>query len=185
MQTTAETILAEFAIEKRIPVKEKDVPKVVKNALISIEDYRFYDHIGIDPYRLSGAIYKNLTSGSREGASTITQQLTKNLFLTRDQTYTRKFNEWMMALEIERFYTKSQILEMYMNYVFLGAGAYGFEAGAKNLFCKDLKRLEFGRSRYVSCDSQITFPVFANTEYKKRRRYDETLFSTKWLSMVI
>jgi len=97
--------------------------------------------MGIDPYRLSGAIYKHLTSDSKEGASTITQQLTKNLFLTRDQTYTRKINEWMMALEIERFYTKSQILEMYMNYVFLGAGAYGFEAGARTYFAKTLKDL--------------------------------------------
>ncbi len=136
-----ETVLAEFAIEKRIPIKEKDIPPMVENALLAIEDYRFYDHMGIDPYRLAGAIYKNVVTGKREGASTITQQLTKNLFLSRDQTLTRKFNEWMMALEIERFYTKRQILEMYMNYVFLGAGAYGFEAGARTYFGKTLKDL--------------------------------------------
>jgi len=136
-----ETILAEFAIEKRIPIKEQDIPKNVENALIAVEDYRFYDHIGIDPYRIAGVIFKNVTTGRTEGASTITQQLAKNLFLYKDQTYTRKVNEWMVALQIERFYTKRQILEMYMNYVFLGAGAYGFEAGSRTYFGKSLKDL--------------------------------------------
>src|SRR3954467_4009170 len=136
-----ETVLAEFALEKRIPVKIEDVPDNVKNALMAIEDYRFKDHIGIDPYRIIGAVFKNLTTGKTEGASTITQQLAKNLFLYKDQTYTRKVNEWAVALQIERFYTKDQILEMYMNYVFLGAGAYGFEAGAETYFGKHLKDL--------------------------------------------
>lgn len=136
-----ETVLAEFAIEKRIPLKEQDIPKNVENALIAVEDYRFYNHIGIDPYRIAGVVFKNITTGSSEGGSTITQQLAKNLFLYKDQTYTRKVNEWMVALQIERFYTKRQILEMYMNYVFLGAGAYGFEAGARTYFGKPLKDL--------------------------------------------
>src|SRR4029079_861842 len=136
-----ETILAEFAIEKRIPVKIQDVPDKVTDALLAIEDYRFRDHIGIDPYRIVGAVFKNITTGRTEGASTITQQLAKNLFLYKDQTYTRKVNEWAVALQIERFYTKDQILEMYMNYVFLGAGAYGFEAGAGTYFGKHLKDL--------------------------------------------
>ena len=136
-----ETVLAEFAIEKRIPIKEQDIPKNVENALLAVEDYRYYQHIGIDPYRIAGAVFKNITTGSSEGASTITQQLAKNLFLYKDQTYSRKMNEWMVALQIERFYTKRQILEMYMNYVFLGAGAYGFEAGARTYFGKSLKDL--------------------------------------------
>src|SRR5687768_2532009 len=136
-----ETVLAEFAIEKRIPIKEQDIPQNVEDALIAIEDNRYYDHIGIDPYRILGVIYKNLTGGRLEGGSTITQQLAKNLFLYKDQTYSRKVNEWAVALQIERFYTKRQILEMYMNYVFLGAGAYGFEAGARTYFGKSLKDL--------------------------------------------
>lgn len=136
-----ETILAEFAIEKRIPIKEQDIPQTVEDALIAIEDYRYYNHIGIDPYRIAGVVYKNVTTGSVEGGSTITQQLAKNLFLYKDQTYTRKVNEWAVALQIERLYTKRQILEMYMNYVFLGAGAYGFEAGARTYFAKSLKDL--------------------------------------------
>jgi penicillin-binding protein 1A len=136
-----ETILAEFALEKRMPVKIQDVPDKVTDALIAVEDYRFRDHIGIDPYRIVGVIYKNLVSGKVEGGSTITQQLAKNLFLYKDQTYTRKVNEWAVALQIERLYTKDQILEMYMNYVFLGAGAYGFEAGSRTYFGKSLKDL--------------------------------------------
>ena len=136
-----ETVLAEFAIEKRIPIKIQDVPDKVTDALLAIEDYRFRDHIGIDPYRIVGAVLKNLTTGDRQGASTITQQLAKNLFLYKDQTYTRKINEWAVALQIERLYTKDQILEMYMNYVFLGAGAYGFEAGSHTYFGKSLKDL--------------------------------------------
>ncbi len=136
-----ETVLAEFAIEKRIPIKIQDVPDKVIDALLAVEDYRFRDHIGIDPYRILGVVFKNLTSGKTEGASTITQQLAKNLFLYKDQTYTRKINEWAVALQIERFYTKDQILEMYMNYVFLGAGSYGFEAGSRTYFGKSLKDL--------------------------------------------
>ncbi|MBV9243106.1 MAG: PBP1A family penicillin-binding protein, partial [Acidobacteria bacterium] len=136
-----ETVLAEFAIEKRIPVRIQDVPDKVTDALLAIEDYRYRDHIGIDPYRILGAVYKDITTGKTEGASTITQQIAKNLFLYRDQTYTRKVNEWAVALQIERLYTKDQILEMYMNYVFLGAGAYGFEAGSRTYFGKSLKDL--------------------------------------------
>lgn len=136
-----ETILAEFALEKRIPIKIQDVPEQVTDALLAIEDYRYRDHIGIDPYRIVGVVFKNLTSDKTEGASTITQQLAKNLFLYKDKTYTRKVNEWAVALQIERLYTKDQILEMYMNYVFLGAGAYGFEAGSRTYFGKSVKDL--------------------------------------------
>src|SRR5437868_14415031 len=85
-----ETVLAEFAIEKRIPIKIQDVPDNVKYALMAIEDYRFRDHIGIDPYRILGAVFKNITTGKVEGTSTITQQPAKNLFPYKDQTYTRK-----------------------------------------------------------------------------------------------
>ena len=136
-----ETVLAEFAIEKRIPIKESEIPILVENALLAIEDYRFYQHKGIDFYRLAGALVINVTEGKTQGASTITQQLAKNLFLSKEKTYTRKISEWAMALEIERLYTKRQILEMYMNYVFLGAGSYGFEAGSRTYFGKSLKDL--------------------------------------------
>ncbi len=166
-----ETILAEFALEKRIPIKEKDIPKVVEDALIAIEDIRFYDHIGIDPYRIGGVIIKNLTSGKVEGGSTITQQLAKNLFLYKDQTYTRKVSEWAMALEIERFYTKRQILEMYMNYVFLGAGSYGFEAGARTYFGKTLKEVNLEEAALLAAiPKSPEYSPTRNLEKAKDRR---------------
>ncbi|MBA2378006.1 MAG: PBP1A family penicillin-binding protein [Blastocatellia bacterium] len=166
-----ETVLAEFALEKRIPIKEQDIPKNVENALLAIEDYRYYDHIGIDPYRIAGAIFKNVTTGRTEGASTITQQLAKNLFLYRDQTYTRKVNEWMVALQIERFYTKRQILEMYMNYVFLGAGAYGFEAGARTYFGKTLKDLNLEEAALLAAiPKSPEYSPTRNMERAKMRR---------------
>src|SRR5688572_29460690 len=166
-----ETVLAEFAIEKRIPIKEKDIPKNVEDALIAIEDIRFYDHIGIDPYRIVGAVFKNFSSGKMEGASTITQQLAKNLFLYKDQTYTRKVNEWAVALQIERFYTKRQILEMYMNYVFLGAGAYGFEAGARTYFGKSLKELSLEEAALLAAiPKSPEYSPTRNMEKAKMRR---------------
>jgi penicillin-binding protein 1A len=166
-----ETVLAEFAIEKRIPIREEDIPKNVENALIAIEDFRYYNHIGIDPYRIAGAVFKNITTGRTEGASTITQQLAKNLFLYKDQTYTRKVNEWAVALQIERFYTKRQILEMYMNYVFLGAGAYGFEAGARTYFGKPLKELNLEEAALLAAiPKSPEYSPTRNMEKAKMRR---------------
>lgn len=166
-----ETVLAEFAIEKRIPIKVQDVPDKVTDALLAIEDYRFRDHIGIDPYRILGAVFKNITSGKVEGASTITQQLAKNLFLYKDQTYTRKVNEWAVALQIERLYTKDQILEMYMNYVFLGAGAYGFEAGSRTYFGKSLKDLNLEEAALLAAiPKSPEYSPTRNIEKAKMRR---------------
>jgi penicillin-binding protein 1A len=136
-----ETVIGEFALEKRIPLKYEEIPPVMKNAILAIEDTRFYDHVGIDPIRIIGATIKNLTTGSREGGSTLTQQLAKNLFLSKEQTLRRKINEWLLALQIERYYTKNQIMEMYANHIFLGARAYGIEAGAENYFGKQAKDL--------------------------------------------
>ncbi|MCY7374524.1 MAG: PBP1A family penicillin-binding protein [Pyrinomonadaceae bacterium] len=167
-----ETILAEFALEKRIPIKEQDIPKNVENALIAVEDFRYYDHIGIDPYRIAGVIFKKITSGGRmEGGSTITQQLAKNLFLYKDQTFTRKFSEWIVALQIERLYTKRQILEMYMNYVFLGAGSYGFEAGARTYFGKSLKDLNLEEAALLAAiPKSPDYSPTKNIDKAKERR---------------
>ena len=135
------TVIGEFALEKRIPLKYEEIPPNVKNAILAVEDARFYDHIGIDPIRILGAAWKNLTSDRVEGGSTLTQQLAKNLFLTREQTYRRKVNEWLLALQIERYYTKNQIMELYANHIFVGANAYGVEAGAETYFGKQAKDL--------------------------------------------
>ena len=83
-------MIGEFALEKRIPLKYEEIPPVMKNAILAVEDARFYDHVGIDPIRIIGATWKNLTSDRVEGGSTLTQQLAKNLFLSKEQTFKRR-----------------------------------------------------------------------------------------------
>src|SRR6266849_2565103 len=144
------TVIGEFALEKRIPLKFEEIPPVMKNAILAVEDTRFYDHMGIDPIRILGATWKNLTSDRVEGGSTLTQQLAKNLFLTREQTLKRKVNEWVLALQIERYYTKNQIMELYANHIFLGANAYGVEAGAETYFGKQAKDLTLGEAALLA-----------------------------------
>jgi penicillin-binding protein 1A len=166
------TIIGEFALERRIPLKYEEIPPVVKNAILAVEDARFYDHVGIDPIRIAGAGLKILTTDKVEGGSTLTQQLAKNLFLSREQTIKRKFNEWVMALQIERFYTKNKIMEMYVNHIFLGARAYGIEAGAQTYFGKHAKDLSIEEAALLAgipkAPSQYS-PTANGTEAKKRR----------------
>src|SRR5437773_7985409 len=144
------TVIGEFALEKRIPLKYDEIPPVMKNAILAVEDARFYDHVGIDPIRIIGAAWKNLTSDKVEGGSTLTQQLAKNLFLSKEQTLKRKMNEWALALQIERYYTKNQIMELYANHIFLGANAYGVEAGAETYFGKQAKDLTLGEAALLA-----------------------------------
>lgn len=167
-----ETVIAEFALQKRLPLKEKDIPKNVENAILAVEDVRFYDHIGIDPWRIGGAVYKNITTGTFEGASTLTQQVARGLFLTRAQTFERKVNEQLMALQIERFYTKRQILELYYNNFFLGAGAYGFEAAARTYFGKPSKDLTIEEAATLAAipKSPKDYAPTVNPEKAKDRR---------------
>src|SRR4029078_6521515 len=145
-----ETVIGEFALEKRIPLKYEDIPPVMKNAILAVEDARFYDHVGIDPIRIIGATWKNLTSDRVEGGSTLTQQLAKNLFLSKEQTIKRKMNEWALALQIERYYTKNQIMGLSANDIFLGANAYGVEAGAETYFGKQAKDLTIGEAALLA-----------------------------------
>ncbi len=144
------TVIGEFALEKRIPLKYEEIPPLMKNAILAVEDARFYDHVGIDPIRIIGAAWKNLTSDKVEGGSTLTQQLAKNLFLSKEQTIRRKMNEWALALQIERYYTKNQIMELYANHIFLGANAYGVEAGAETYFGKEAKDLTIGEAALLA-----------------------------------
>src|SRR6266498_3666147 len=152
-----QTVIGEFALEKRIPLKYDEIPPVLKNSILAVEDARFYDHVGIDPIRIVGAAWKNLTSEKAEGGSTLTQQLAKNLFITREEvrgknieTLKRKMNEWVLALQIERYYTKNQIMELYANHIFLGANAYGVEAGAETYFGKQAKDLTIGEAALLA-----------------------------------
>src|SRR5215471_3828227 len=137
------TVIGEFSLERRIPITYDQIPDNMKNAIWAIEDDRFFQHIGVDPIRIVAASFKNLIKSRKaEGASTLTQQLARALFLSPEKTYTRKIKEILLSLQIERYYTKAQIMEMYCNQIFLGGGAYGFEAGAQYYFSKTLKDLK-------------------------------------------
>src|SRR3982751_4982461 len=167
-----QTVIGEFALEKRIPLKYEEIPPVMKNAILAVEDVRFYDHIGIDPIRIAGAAWKNLTSDKVEGGSTLTQQLAKNLFLTREQTLKRKVNEWVLALQIERYYTKHQIMELYANHIFVGANSYGVEAGAETYFGKQAKDLTIDEAALLAAIPKAPgeySPTLNPTKAKERR----------------
>ncbi|MCI0489828.1 MAG: PBP1A family penicillin-binding protein [Blastocatellia bacterium] len=136
------SVIGEFSLERRIPVTYDQIPDTMKNAIWAIEDDRFFQHIGVDPIRIVAAAFKNFSSGRRaQGASTLTQQLARALFLTPEKTYTRKIKEALLSLQIERYYTKEQIMEMYCNQIFLGGGSYGFEAASQYYFSRSLKDL--------------------------------------------
>lgn len=137
-------LIGEFGEERRRPVLISEVPDHLKKALIAIEDARFYEHGGIDYLGLGRAIVNNVTGGNKQGASTITQQLAKNFFLTNERTFTRKFYEALMAKKIEQNLTKDEILERYMNHIYLGERAYGFAAAADIYFRQRTQRLDFG-----------------------------------------
>lgn len=134
--------IGSFALQRRVIVSYDDIPKVLREAVISIEDKDFERHWGVDVWRVLGAAYRDFRSGkSAQGASTLTMQLSRNLFLSSDKNYGRKIQEIMLAIQIERRFTKQQIFTMYANQIFLGHGVYGFEAGAEFYFSKHAKDL--------------------------------------------
>lgn len=163
-----ETVLAEFAIEKRIPIKEQDIPKNVEDALLAIEDYRYYDHIGIDPYRIAGVIVKNITTGKLEGASTITQQLAKNLYLSEDRNFLRKGREAVYTYFLERELSKKRILEIYLNSIEWGDGVYGAEAAARTYFRKSASNLTREEAAFLA--AMIPSPLNVFNPQKNRKR---------------
>src|SRR4051812_28337461 len=133
-------LIGEFGEEKRAVEKIKDVPQVMKAAILAAEDDRFYQHGGVDYMGVVRAAFANL-QGRREGASTITMQVARTFFLTREKTFARKLSEVLLAFKIEANLTKDQILELYINQIFLGQRAYGFQAAANVYFGKTLAEL--------------------------------------------
>ena len=128
--------------ENRVPVEFNQIPQNLKDAFVAVEDARFYEHAGVDPRGIMRAVWVNLTRrGVAEGGSTITQQLAKNAYLTQDRTFKRKVQEMFLALQLERKYTKDEILGLYLNQIYFGQGAYGVQAAAKTYFGKDVKDL--------------------------------------------
>ncbi|MBN2123535.1 MAG: transglycosylase domain-containing protein, partial [Deltaproteobacteria bacterium] len=131
------TLISQLAIEQRTIISLEQVPQHLQDAVIGIEDERFYRHWGIDPIGIARAFLINVRhGGTRQGASTITQQLARNLFLTRERTLARKIREALLAFQIEKNFSKKQILEMYMNQIYYGEGAYGTESAARTYFGK-------------------------------------------------
>ena len=134
-------LLAEFGEERRHVVPINQIPDIMKQALLSVEDQHFYEHNGIYILGNFRALLHNLTNfsgGPKQGASTITQQVARNFFLTNEQTYKRKLIEALLTWKIEKNLTKDQILELYMNQIYLGQRAYGFASAAQIYFGKKL-----------------------------------------------
>ena len=127
--------------EDRIMVSIDEIPEMLQNAFIAVEDARFYEHNGVDVKRIVGALVANFTSGSTQGGSTITQQLIKQTVLSSEQSYKRKLQEAYLAMELETRYTKKQILESYLNTIFLGGSYYGVRVAAYGYFGKSLDQL--------------------------------------------
>ena len=130
------------AVENRVPVKLNKIPQNLKDAFIAVEDARFYQHSGIDPRGILRAVWSNITNrGVSEGGSTITQQLAKNAYLSQEQTLKRKIQEAFLALQLEKQYTKQEILELYLNQIYFGQGAYGVQSAAQLYFGKNVEDL--------------------------------------------
>ena len=144
-------LLTELYLEKRDPVPLKAIPFYLKKALIATEDRKFYQHSGVDLKGVLRAIISNIRAGEYvEGASTITQQLAKTLFLTPRKTLLRKIKEAFLAFQLERRYTKDEILELYLNQVYFGSGAYGVESAAVIFFGKRAKDLELAECALIA-----------------------------------
>jgi penicillin-binding protein 1A len=136
-------VIGTFALQRRVIATYDDYPEVLRNALVSIEDKDFYRHSGINIWRIVGAAYRDIESGGKvQGASTLTMQLARNLFLSPDRSYYRKVQEALLAIQIERRFTKPQIFTLYANQIFLGHGAYGYEAASEYYFSKPAKKLD-------------------------------------------
>jgi penicillin-binding protein 1A len=129
----------------------EDIPIYLQKAFISVEDRRFYSHHGVDIWRLGKAVLVNLSRGRiAQGGSTISQQLAKNAFLSNERTFTRKFKEVIITLEIERIYSKDEILEKYLNEIYFGSGSYGVREAAKDIFNKDISKINLAESAMLA-----------------------------------
>jgi penicillin-binding protein 1A len=166
-------LITELHVERRIFVPLAQVPQSLRDAILATEDRRFYSHWGIDPIGIARAVVQNYRRGRIvEGGSTITQQLTKVLFLTPDKSLERKLKEAILALELERRYTKDRILEMYLNQVYFGHGAYGVEAAARTYFGKSVSELTVRESALLAglVRAPANYSPFEHPEAARLRR---------------
>jgi penicillin-binding protein 1A len=154
--------IAQFGAERRIFIPITDIPQRMQDAVLAIEDSRFREHSGIDFLGVARALVSNLGGGRAQGASTITQQVARNFFLSSRRTLERKLKEALLALEMERALSKDQILELYMNQIYLGHRAYGFGAAAQVYFGKPLAELNIAESAMLAGLPQN--PSYANPQ---------------------
>lgn len=143
-------LIGEFGEERRNVVRFDQIPDIMKKAVLAIEDDRFYEHGGVDYLGITRAALHNLTGGAKQGASTITQQVARNFFLSSEQTFKRKIYEILLAWKIEQNLSKDQILEIYMNQIYLGQRAYGFSSAAQIYFGKNLKDLTIAEAAMLA-----------------------------------
>jgi penicillin-binding protein 1A len=144
-------VIGSFALQRRVVAGYDDFAPVLRDALVSIEDKDFYRHSGINFWRIVGAAYRDIESGGRvQGASTLTMQLARNLFLSPDRSFHRKVQEAMLAIQIERRFTKPQIFTLYANQIFLGHGVYGFEAASEFYFSKPARKLTLAEAALLA-----------------------------------
>src|SRR6266446_5491315 len=165
--------MTELHVERRILVPLAQIPQSLRDAILATEDRRFYSHWGIDPIGVARAVIQNYRRGRLvEGGSTITQQLTKVLFLTPDKSLERKLKEAVLALELERRYSKDRILEMYLNQVYFGHGSYGVEAAARTYFGKSVSELTVREAALIAGlpRAPSNYSPFDHGEAAKRRR---------------
>ncbi|MBV9622425.1 MAG: PBP1A family penicillin-binding protein [Acidobacteria bacterium] len=140
-----------FALQRRVVAAYGDFPRVLLEALVSTEDKGFYRHWGVSVWRIAGAAYRDIESaGKVQGASTLTMQLARNLFLSPDRSFHRKIQEALLAIQIERRFTKQQILTLYSNQIYLGHGVYGFEAASEFYFSKPAKQLTLPEAALIA-----------------------------------
>ena len=166
-------IIGSFALEKRIIVNYNDFAPVLRQAVISIEDKNFDSHWGINVFRIAGALVHDLRShGRAQGASTLTMQLARNLFLSADRTAARKAQESILAIQIERAFTKEQIFTLYGNQIYLGSGMYGFEAASQFYFSKHAKDLSLTEAALLAGlpKGPVAYSPLVNPEKALRRR---------------
>ena len=166
-------LIDEFFIENRNPVTLNEVPDLMRQAFLATEDRRFYNHWGIDVQGVMRAVVANVTSGSIEqGASTITQQLARKLFLSDSQTMTRKLQEMVLAIRLERSFSKEEILELYLNKIYFGEGAWGIQAAAETFFGKPCQNLELPECALLAgvVANPSAFSPSRHPEAARRRR---------------
>lgn len=166
-------VLAEFYLERRNYIKHYNIPDRVKKAFIAIEDQRFYSHPGVDFIGILRALYKDIMAQSIiEGGSTITQQLTKMLFLKSEKSLSRKIKEAVISVQIEKKYTKDEILGMYLNKAYFGARAYGIEAAAQTYFGRSVSELSVAEAAMIAGlqKAPTMYSPFKNAEKTLTRR---------------